>query len=212
MSSESKIVLGVILAIIGIAVVLILVGGNQTIGPADPNILVRSFSHMAGNKNAKVTIVEFGDYQCPACFYAHSIVKEVLNAYKDNNNVNFVFRNFPLSQHQNAMIAAEAAESAAAQGKFWEMHNMLYDNQNEWAESSKPIEFFVRYAQSLGLDIAAFKIALEKHTYLSQVQSDESDGVSLGINSTPTFFVNSEALPSTPSVEEFKKLIDAKLK
>src|SRR3989344_4119347 len=121
MSTETKIISGV--GVIFFALFAILIyrtnSGSQVV--ADPNLLIGQLSYMTGTKDAKVNIVEFGDYQCPACAYASSIVQQLIVDYKDNPNVNFVFRNFPLPQHSNAMISAEAAEAARAQGKFLEM-------------------------------------------------------------------------------------------
>src|SRR5271154_7108858 len=138
------------LIITGLVTLLILGGGifllskgssaPQKPTPVNPAILVHSDSHQT-NPGAKVTVVEFGDYQCPACEAAYPITKEVLANY--GNKINFVFRNFPLPQHANAEVAAEAAEAANAQGKFWEMHDKLYDTQNDWADLSNPLDKFV---------------------------------------------------------------------
>ena len=166
---------------------------------------------MTGTKDAKVNIVEFGDYQCPACAYASPIVQELVKAYKNNPNVNFVFRNFPLPQHSNAMISAEASEAARVQGKFLEMSEMLYGRQNEWSGNSKALEIFIGYAKELGLDINLFTDSVSQEKFKDIIIKDRSDGQALGVNSTPSFFINGEKLNGIPGLEEFKKIIDGKL-
>lgn len=213
MSKETKIISGV--GIIFFALFAFLIyktntgTGSQVI--ADANLLIGQVSHMTGAKDAKVNIVEFGDYQCPACAYANPIVHQLIQEYKDNPNVNFVFRNFPLTQHSNAMISAEAAEAAGVQGKFWEMNGMLYNDQNEWSGSAKALEVFTGYAQKLGLDVKAFTDAINQQKFQEAIIKDRSDGQALGVNSTPTFFINGKKLTGIPSFEEFKKMIDERL-
>ena len=166
---------------------------------------------MTGSPNAKVTVVEFGDYQCPACAYINPAVKQVIATYGANPNFNFVFRNFPLAQHRNAQLAAEAAESAGEQGKFWEMHDKIYEAQNDWAESGSALDMFTGYAQALGVDVNKFKQAIEQKKFDDVIRADARDGDTLGVNSTPTFFINGEKQPSIPSFDAFKTIIDADL-
>lgn len=212
MTKESKIVTGVVVVII-IFFGLIIWWTGRPGSVVDKSILVRPNSNMTGNANAKVTVVEFGDFQCPACAYAQPILKEVIDFYKNNPDVNFTFRHFPLLQHQYAVIASEAAQAAAAQGKFWPMYDLLYQNQKTWAAaSSEPIDLFAGYAQSLSLDTEIFKKALNSHQYVGVIKADQADGQALGVNSTPTFYINSVKLNSTPDVVGFKQLIDAELK
>ena len=212
MTKEAKIISGV--GVIFFALFALLIyktnTGSQT-AIADPSLLIGQLSYMTGTKDAKVNIVEFGDYQCPACAYASPIVQQLVDVYKDNPNVNFVFRNFPLPQHSNAMVSAEAAEAARAQGKFLEMSEMLYERQNEWSGGSKALEIFTRYAQELGLDVQAFTDAVSQEKFKDIIIKDRSDGQALGVNSTPSFFVNGEKISGIPSFEEFKKIIDGKL-
>jgi len=216
MSQESKILIG-----IGIVSLVLVVGASLFLGgssapsstgeKADPKILVRQNSHKTVSQATKVTIVEFGDYQCPACGSAHPIVKEVLSAY--GNKINFVFRNFPLtSVHQNALIAAEAAEAAGAQGKFWEMHDMLYENQKEWSEVTDPNSLFADYAKKLGLDTQKFEEDIKNATYSNVIRIDQDDGNTVGINATPTFFINGEKQTGILSLDQFKGKIDPLLK
>ncbi len=178
-----------------VAVVVILIGGlwflNRTIktAPADATVLVRDDSQRKGSENAEVTIVEFGDFQCPSCATVEPIIKQTLAQYSEDQ-VAFVFRNFPLSQHQFAILSAETAEIAGDQGKYWEMHDLLYERQNEWSLTANPRDLFIGYAKTLGLDTEKFTADLDAEKYNDKIDRDVADGVSLGINATPTIYVN----------------------
>jgi len=202
--------------IVVIAVLAVMSGGNQYALEehriADSALLVKDKSHMTAGKNAKVTIVEFGDYQCPACGAAHPIVKQMLEAYKNNKDVNFVFRNFPLPQHKNARVAAEAAEEAGAQDKFWEMHDALYEHQSEWSDSDDALSAFANYARQIGMDADKLRQEVGKSAFEDAIQADVNDGNAAGVNSTPTFFINGSMMVGVPSIGAFKAAIDAKLK
>lgn len=156
----------------------------------DLSILVREGSHMTGKKEAKVTLVEFSDYQCPACATVAPFVKSVIDSYKGNQDFNFVLRHFPLSQHANAIVSAEAAESAAAQGKFFEMSELLFAKQAEWEGIKNPTDLFVGYADSLGLDTTKFRSDLQGNKYLPIVQADLRDANLLALDHTPFIFLN----------------------
>lgn len=214
MSQEAKVVIG-----IGFATIAIIVGAVFFLGkpsttpsavPTDSKILVRDDSVKTGSASAKVTLVEFGDYQCPACAQADPIVRRLIEEYKDRILV--VFRNFPLSQHPNAQPAAEAAEAAGAQGKYWEMYHLLYENQGQWNLSNNPIEIFSGYAKDLGLDLDKFKKDVEGNKFSDKIQRDINDGNTLGINATPTFFLNGEKLVGVPSYDDLKSRTDLLLK
>jgi len=140
--------------------------------------------HIQGDDNAPLEIVEYGDYQCPYCGMAYPIIKQVQKEL--GKKVKLIFRNFPLSQmHPNAMNAAGAAEAAAKQGKFWEMHDKLYENQ----ESLEPLDLD-RYAQELDLNMNQFGKDLSSPEVANRIDSDFNSGMHLGVNGTPTFFVN----------------------
>lgn len=185
-----------ILLTIGIITTVLLVGTvfflSKTTSPSvgknnvDGNILIKSDSNKISTASAKITIVEFGDYQCPACGQAHPIINQVLKSYP--NKVSFVFRNFPLPQHQNAILAAEAAEAAGEQGKYWQMHALLYENQAEWSESTNALNIFENYAKKTNLDIAQFNNSVAKNKYLNKITTDKNDGLNIGVDSTPTFY------------------------
>jgi len=140
--------------------------------------------HICGNPSGAVTLVEYGDFQCSYCGQAYPIVEKLLE--KMGDEIRFVFRHFPLTQaHPDAQLAAEAAECAAAQGKFWEMHDALYENQQALDEQS-----LLGYAADLGLNLEQFQLELAEHTHLPRVREDFSSGVRSGVNGTPSFFIN----------------------
>jgi len=140
--------------------------------------------HIQGPESAPVTLVEYGDYQCPYCGAAYPIVKSVQQRLGDR--LRFVFRNFPLSEmHPFALGAAEAAEAAGAQGKFWEMHDRLYENQR-----ALDPPHLAQSARHLGLDVAQFERALAEHTFDARIREDFLSGARSGVNGTPTFYIN----------------------
>src|SRR5271155_1250406 len=140
--------------------------------------------HVQGTANAPVTLVEYGDYQCPYCGEAYPIVKALQERL--GKQVRFVFRNFPLSEmHPHAEHAAEAAEAAGAQGKFWEMHDLLYENQDALDD-----ENLQQYATVLGLDVPRFVREMSEHSHAARAREDFRSGVRSGVNGTPTFFIN----------------------
>ncbi len=157
---------------------------------------VSASDHAAGPDDAPVTLVEYGDYECPYCGMAHPIVKRAQREL--GNRLRFVFRNFPLAEsHPHARLAAQAAEAAAAQGKFWEMHDMLFEHQD-----ALEAEDILGYAKSLGLDTAQFARDLEAGTYAKRVRDDFRSGVRSGVNGTPTFFVNGNRYDGSWANEE----------
>lgn len=215
MSNEAKILTAISVVTLGIVIVAaIMFGGKSTNdkpeAPVDQKILIREDSNVKGSKDAKVTIVEFGDFQCPACGAAHPVVTQIVGEYE--GKVKFVFRNFPLNIHKNAELAAEAAEAAGAQKKFYEMHDMLYDNQADWSESDKALDKFVEYAKELKLDVDKFKKEVQEHKYKEKVQKDLSDGAAAGVNSTPTFYINGVMHSGVLPYNEFKAKVEEELK
>jgi len=140
--------------------------------------------HIQGPADAPVTLLEYGDYECPYCGAAYPIVKEV--QARIGERLRFVFRNFPITtSHPHAERAAEAAEAAAAQGSFWRMHDVLYENQKRLGD-----EDLRTYAQQVGLDLDVFDRELAEHVHAARVQEDFMSGVRSGVNGTPTFYVN----------------------
>lgn len=157
-----------------------------------------------GNASSTVTLTEYGDFQCPACAAYHTAVKQLEKEFGDQ--VRFVFKHFPLAQHANARISALAAEAAGKQGKFWEMHDMLYENQDEWSakSTSKAEEIFKGYAQKIGIDLPLFAEDLKSKVSSVKISRSYDDGIRFGVNSTPTFFLNNEKLPTPKNFAEFR--------
>jgi protein-disulfide isomerase len=140
--------------------------------------------HVLGPATAPVTLVEYGDYECPFCGAAHRSVERVLQVM--GNDLRFAFRHFPLSQiHPHAYQAAEAAEAAGAQGRFWEMHDLLFENQDRLG-----LRDLIGFAGALGLDLERFVTDLRGHAHAGRLREDFLSGVRSGVNGTPTFFVN----------------------
>ena len=147
-------------------------------------IAVSERDHALGSADAPITLVEYGDYECPYCGRAYPVVKQIRQRMGDQ--LRFVFRNFPLNTiHEHAGVAAQAAEAAAAQGKFWEMHDALYVHQDELAEAD-----LSRYALQIGLEIYRFQSDLSSERFAARVREDFRGGVRSGVNGTPTFFIN----------------------
>lgn len=163
-------------------------------------------SHIQGEGKSGVTLVEYGDYQCPFCGQYYPIVKQIQSEF--NDQIYFQFRNFPLvSIHQNAFAGARAAEAAAAQGKFWEMHDVLYENQKQWSESSDPTSFFKQYAQLLKLNVAQFQKDYASSAVNNAINADMAAGNKLGVKGTPTFFLNGKQIEVTASPGSFESQI-----
>jgi len=211
MTKEVKIMSAVFIVIFGGLGFLISRNNQVATTPVSKDQLIRPTSHSTVNPNAKVNIVEFGDYQCPACAVAYPVVKDILVSYKNNPQVNFVFRNFPLPQHQYAPLASEVAEAAGAQGKYWEMHDLLYANQDAWVNTTDPMPILIGYATQLKMDVNKFKSEVAANKYADVISQDTQDANALGINSTPTFFINGIKEVGISSVADFKARIDSAL-
>lgn len=213
MTQELKVILGIItVSLIAVVAAVFFLGKpssqtNQTV--ADPKILVREDSYKIASDSAKVTVVEFSDFQCPACQAAQPVVKQVLTDYQ--GRINFIYRHFPLTQHKNAFAAALASEAAGEQGKFWEMHDKLFDTQENWELSDKPTEVFEGYAQELELDIDKFRADRDSRELSDKIKRDTGDALALGVNSTPTFFINGIKTPGVLSYSDFKSKLDSEL-
>lgn len=203
-----------------VATVVIIVAAVVSAGKVDntpssdtPASAVTEGEWTKGPKDAKVTLIEYGDFQCPACGSYEPIVQDVLKTYGDR--VLFVFRDFPLyTIHPNAGIGAQAAEAAGLQGKYWEMHDLLYSKQNEWASAATNrivADRFDGYAQSLGLDLNKFHEDINSDRVLSKIQKDVDGANAIGVDRTPTFYVNLKQIPNPSSEEEFKSILDAAL-
>jgi protein-disulfide isomerase len=181
-------------------------GGVPKLGSPSP---VTADDHVRGPADAPVTIIEYSDFQCPACAAYNPLVEKLIS--ESTSTVRFVYRHFPLYPlpHKNAVVAAQAAEAAGMQGKFWDMGRLLFVNQLAWEASDKPESIFEEYAQRIGLDVALYKKDFAADATKAHVQRDRDEGDILGINATPTFFVNGKAIVNPNGYEAFKALVDA---
>ena len=161
--------------------------------------------HAEGPENAEVTLVEYGDYECPHCGRAYPMVKRIQKHF--GKQLRFVFRNFPLTEsHAHAEHAAETAEFAGAHGKFWEMHDLLFENQEHLGET-----LFQDLARKLNLSSTALSGALERKEFAARVRADFIGGVRSGVNGTPTFFINGHRHDGPFEFEDLVAAIEVKL-
>jgi protein-disulfide isomerase len=204
-SGETKFFIGVI-----VATVVLLVGAVVVLSKPQPEKVISNETLMpegtwaTGSATPKATLVEFADFQCPACGTAYPIVKQVVETYK--SDLKYAFRHFPLEQHENARRAAEAAEAAGAQGKFWEMHDLLFKNQENLSQ-----EAINGFALELKLDMDKFTKETAGGIYKAKVDKDLAQGQALGINSTPSFFLNGKKL-NLFSFNELKNEVEKAIK
>ncbi len=207
--------------IIWVSVIAVLIGGmwlmistiNNSSSPSNPveikipevtkDDFIRG-SETASN-SAKVTLVEYGDFQCPACGAYFPLVTKLSSDFP--KDLRLVYRFFPLINiHKNAMISAQAAYAASKQDKFWEMYDKLYENQTSWSDID-PRDTFVSYAKDLKLDLDKFKKDMDSDSTKQFINDSENNAASAGINSTPTFFVNGVHIQNPAGYDEFKKII-----
>ena len=158
-----------------------------------------------GNQEAQTILIEYSDFQCPACGAYYPLVHKLIQ--EQGANFKFVYRHFPLQQHQNAKPAAYAAEAVGRQGKFREMEDMIFVNQNDWSGSKKAEEIFREYASSIGLNLEQFDADRESEEAKDKVESDYQSGIRAGVNATPTFFLNGKKIQPR-SYEEFVNYIN----
>ena len=167
-------------------------------------------AHIRGDPDAPVTLEEFGDFQCPPCGQFAGFVQELLQEY--NSRLRLVFRNYPLPGHEHAREAAQAAEAAGLQGKFWEMYDTLYREQSLWSNASNTRELFESYAGTIGLNVDQFKMDMDGEQAKARVDSDQARAESLGINVTPTIYINGQPVdPKDKNPEGVRAAINAAL-
>lgn len=189
-------------------------GGGENEPPAKVKVEVSDSDHMLGSKDAKVTIVEFSDFQCPFCrtFFNDAYAK-LKKEYIDTGKVRLIYKHFPLSFHAMATPAANASECAAEQGKFWEMHDKIFQEQSKLGTGT--VEFAVKdlkkWAAQIGLKAAQFNSCLDSKKYQSRVDGDTTYGGELQVSGTPTFFINGNRLVGAQPFASFQNLIDKEL-
>ncbi|MDB5237788.1 MAG: Protein-disulfide isomerase [Candidatus Kaiserbacteria bacterium] len=211
-------VIGIFVAVVvlGTIVAAVTSGGTTTastqfVSTTVPALTSADWSR--GNTAAAVSVTEYGDFQCPACGAYEPIMQQLTKDF--GSSVRFAFRNYPLYQiHQDAMMSAQAAEAAGLQGKYWEMHDLLYAKQNEWsleAANTVTAKFFDGYARSLGLDVAKFDTDINSAGVKAKIQKDMASGDAAKVDHTPTFFVNLQQIPNPANYADFKAAIEAAL-
>lgn len=197
---------GVIAVIILIFVGIFALNGNSSNGTKNSSTGTLT-QHIEGSSTSGVTLVEYGDYQCPFCGQYFPIVKQVQTEF--NDKITFQFRNFPLvSVHQNAFAGARAAEAAALQNKFWEMHDTLYETQTQWSSASDPTTLFKQYAQQLRLNVTQFQTDYASSKVNDLINADMAEGNKLQITGTPSFFLDGKQVQIGESVAAFEKVIN----
>ncbi len=208
MNLGSKVVIAVLLLSIVVVVggAFILSNATQPM-PVDPTTLVGDIRwERGGGSDAKITIVEYSDFQCPACRSAAPFIKQVVEEHQ--GQVRLIYRHFPLIQiHQNALDAAIATEIVGEQGRFWEMHDLLFVRQDDWSQVDNARDLFAQYAEELGMNSDEFLAGYENDEFEMRVRNDLQDGRVLGINSTPTVFVGEERV----QVQELAGVVSAQL-
>lgn len=179
------------------------VDNNQPDQPVSlEGLEVKDTDHVRGNKNAKITIVEYSDFQCPYCSSFHTTMQQVMQAYP--NDVKWVYRHFPLdSIHPVARKAAEASECAGDQGKFWEYTDQLFANQQSLSLSS-----LSSFAETVGLNVNEFDACLSSGKYALKVETDLQEGVSMGVRGTPGSFINGQTIPGAVPFEQMQAAIE----
>ena len=171
--------------------------------PEDPSL------HARGPRNAPVTLEIYGDFQCPSCALVSQAIDELQKEYEGRLRV--IFHEFPLAMHKNAMKAAMAAEAAGVQGKFWEMHDMLYQYQPVWSKVTDPGYFFESYAELIHLDVARFHVDRQSEDLQARIVEDGKGGQNRGAKNTPTLFINGSEVRAAFTKDKLRETIEAAL-
>jgi len=180
-------------------------GGSAT---TSLNNGITDTDHVDGPRDAKVVLVEYSDFQCPACSAMYPIVKQLAEAFPEDLAV--VYRSYPLrSIHPNAQLSAQAAEAAARQASFWEMHDVLFNTQAQWSNLQDPTDFFVSLATSIGLDTEQFQADLTSKEVEDVVNASYNEASGMRLSGTPTFFLNGETIQNPGTYQGFKDLIQS---
>ena len=209
---------GVIIIVVLVFAGIFFLTGNKKAGAPSSSSSDTLTQHVEGKGKSGVKLVEYGDYECPFCGAAYPVIKQVVADL--NDQITFQFRNFPLTQiHQNAFAGARAAEAARLQGKFWQMHDTLYENQDPsgktgWVASSDPLNtYFVGFARQAGLNVDKFKSDYQSGKVNDLINADRDEGTKLNIQGTPTFFLDGKqvTLPYSQGVSAVEKIINAEI-
>lgn len=207
----SKRFIAILLVFIAIFIGLFVVNKKDATAPDSET--VTASNHSQGENQNGVVLLEYGDFQCPACGAYYPVLRDIKAKY--NDQISFQFRHFPIvGSHPNAMAAHRAAEAAAKQDKFWEMHDLLYENQRAWSSSNNPASIFEDYAQQLSLDLEKYRQDLASAEVKDIIDADVEAGRNAGVAGTPTFFLNGQKIePSLQTaMDDFSKAIDEAIK
>lgn len=166
---------------------------------------VNDNENIKGNKESKISFIEYSDFQCPACGSYYPLLKQMNEEFKDK--IKFAYRHFPLAQHENARVAASAAEAAGRQDKFWEMHDKIFQNQSDWSKEKDAMTIFAGYARELNLDLEKFKKDAASEEVKNKIDADYESGVKARVNSTPSFFLNGKKIANPQNYEELRNLL-----
>ncbi|HSG06141.1 MAG TPA: thioredoxin domain-containing protein [Nitrospiria bacterium] len=212
-SSSPRILLwsAVILGLAGIVLFIFALAGDKktpppTAGaPEIPLVVLSPGDWAKGSPEADTILIEYSDFQCPACGAYYPILKRLFEEFGDR--ILFIYRHFPLKQHAHAELAARAAEAAGKQGKFWEMHDQIFENQKEWSGLEDAAETFSGFARDIGLDMDRFKTDMESPETLGSIAADYDSGLAANLQGTPTFYLNGAEIDNPRSYKEFQDVL-----
>ncbi|MEK7493920.1 MAG: thioredoxin domain-containing protein [Patescibacteria group bacterium] len=177
---------------------------EQQSSPFSINTLAEN-DNVKGARDAKTILIEYSDFQCPACAAYQPFVKQLAQDFE--GTIAIAYRHFPLKQHKHAALAAYAAEAAGKQGKFWEMHDMIFETQKEWSSKNDARDTFIGYAEKLGLDRGQFVADIDSDEVIDKVDSQQKSGLRAKVNGTPMFFLNGKKLDTPRSYDDFKTAV-----
>ena len=202
----SKIIIWVVVLVAVIGGIYFLSQMNSGTSSSATVDAITDVDQTKGNPDGQIVLIEYSDFQCPACSTYYNMSKQLMDEFSED--IYFAYRHFPLRNiHSNAQLAAQVAEAAGRQGKFWEMHDKLFDNQSNWSDESNPEEIFLTYAKELELNEEEYNIDLESKEVKDKVDNDYTGGVGAKVNSTPSFFLNGEKISNPKTIDDFRETI-----
>lgn len=211
MDKRFMVLLGIV--VLGLGALFVFAGDKNDVTDTSTGGTGTVSNHSIGANSKNIEIIEYADFQCPACSAYFPVTKAIQEKYK--NDIKWTFRHFPLEQlHQNARSSSRAAEAAGLQGKFFEMHDKLFENTEYWASMADARSIFQGYAKDLNLDMAKFDADYASETVNSTINADKAEGTSKGVTGTPTFFINGQKMSGEEieSFEAFSARIDEAIK
>lgn len=204
-------VIGVIIFSVALLFGVPFLMSSSQVTPEETKILtnVTTSDWTYGNKEAKVVLIEYLDFQCEACARVYPMTEKVKEEYKDR--VLFVTRYFPLSGHQYSRQSASVVEASGQQGKYWKMFKLMFERQTTWSESDDPTTLFNSYAKELNLDMEKFNVDIKSQTTKDRIDNDFSSGNKLNVQGTPSFFINGRKMSTPTDITAFRKVLDEEL-